>query len=161
MSGLERITAWDGRRGMEDTLESDIRPIVESMGLTLVEVAVGRAHRQTHLRIVVHRSAGVTVDECGKLARILQPRLETREGLEDLTMEISSPGIDRKLKSNEELAIFADRGVRVLVGDQWLAGINRGVTGEVMTLEQENEVRKIELSSIRRARLDHTLEAVR
>ena len=46
--------------------------------------------------------------------------------MEDLTLEISSPGIDRKLKSNEELAIFEDRGVRVLVGDQWLAGINRG-----------------------------------
>jgi ribosome maturation factor RimP len=148
---------------LEDSLESDITPIIESMGLKLVDVSLARTHRLTHVRVVVHKPlGGVTVDECGEVARVLQPRLETRDDMEDLTLEVSSPGIDRKLKSNSELSIFAGRGVRVLVGDQWLAGIIKGVEGNMLSLLQEDEqMKNIDLATIKKARLDHTLEAVR
>ena len=146
---------------MEGSLESDIKPIVESMGMRLVEVSIGRARRQTHVRVVVHKPSGVGVDDCGRLARMLQPRLETVDNLPDLTLEVSSPGVDRKLKSNDELAVFVGKGVRVLTGDDWITGIISGVEDGKLILEQEQGLKSIEIVDIRRARLDYALEAVR
>ena len=146
---------------MEGSLESDIIPIVESMGMGLVELSVGRSHRQTHVRVVVHKATGVSVDDCGRLARMLQPRLETMDNLPDVTLEVSSPGVDRKLKSNDELGIFVGKGVRVLTGDDWITGIISGVDDGKLILEQEQGLKSIEVVDIRRARLDHALEAVR
>ena len=148
---------------MESPISDEIRPVVESMGFRLIEVSVGRAHRLAHVRVVVYSAAGVGVDDCAAVSRLLRPRLEIMEGLADLSLEVSSPGIDRRLKSNDELAVFHGKGVRLLLADEadWIGGVIGGVDQDSVTLERAEGPSRIPLARVRRARLDHTQEVAK
>jgi ribosome maturation factor RimP len=145
---------------LEAAVAAEIRPLIEGLGFRVVELAVGRSHRLVRLKLVIHREPGVSVQDCGLVSRTVRPRLELMEGMEDLEMEVSSPGIDRRLKKREEYDIFRNRGVRLLLrgGSEWTGGIIRGMEGDRLTLEQEQGLRVIELSDIRAARLDDRQE---
>jgi ribosome maturation factor RimP len=145
---------------VEKTVEAQIVPLIEGLGFSVVELAVHRSRQVTHVRLVIHREPGVTVEDCKQVSRTIKPRLEMIEGLTDLAMEVSSPGIDRRLKRKEEYAIFRDRGVRLLLEGQseWTRGTIRGLEGDRLSLEQEGNLRVVSLADIRAARLDDAVE---
>lgn len=139
-----------------------VEPIVAGMGLALVELRHNRSHRQNHVSVVVYRPQGVGVEDCAALSRTLYPRLELIEGLENLRLEVSSPGLDRVIKDFEEFAIFKGRGVRVLRAgaDEYLGGMIRDVRGQTLVLETRAGTIEVGRAEIRKARLD-SLEEVR
>jgi ribosome maturation factor RimP len=148
---------------LEEAVRAEIKPLIEGLGYRIVEMALGRSHRLTHLRLVIHREPGITVHDCTLVSRTVRPRLELIEGLADLEMEVSSPGIDRKLKTREEYDIFRNRGVRVLLNgrSEWTGGIIKGIEGDLLSIEQEEGLTVINLADIRAARLDQGQEVRR
>lgn len=77
-----------------------------------------------------------------------------------MTLEVSSPGIERSIRSPAEYGIFAGRGVRLLAGTEteWQCGIIDRVEGDTLWLRKGRERRGFALSGIRKARLDHAVE---
>jgi ribosome maturation factor RimP len=148
---------------LERAVGAEIRPLIEGFGFRVVELAVGRSHRVVHLRLVIHKEPCITVQDCTLVSRTVRPRLELMEGMADLEMEVSSPGIDRRLKSREEYDIFRNRGVRLLLRGQseWTGGIIRGIEGEHLSIEQGEGLRVVNLADIRAARLDQGQEVRR
>ena len=102
-----------------------IEPLLAGMGLALVEMTLGRRKGTTRVCVVIYRQGGVGVDDCAEVSGMLLPRLETIDGMADVSLEVSSPGIERTLRSPAEYAIFAGRGVRILAGTEteWRGGI--------------------------------------
>jgi ribosome maturation factor RimP len=84
--------------------------------------------------------------------------LELHEWLEDLRLEISSPGINRTLKRQEEFTIFEGRGVRLKIDDTWVGGIIAGTTEDELILRQGAEQTMIPFRKIRKAKLDYSQE---
>ena len=91
---------------LEDQLRCEVEPIVTGMGFTLVELRHSRSKNQNHVILVVYRRDGVGINECAAISKNLYPRLELIDGLENLQLQVSSPGLDRVLKSDEEYSIF-------------------------------------------------------
>ncbi len=91
---------------------------------------------------------------------MLLPRLETIDGMAEVSLEVSSPGIERTLRSPSEYAIFCGRGVRVLAGTEteWQGGIIDSVEGETLWLRTGRQRKGFAIAEIRRARLDHSVE---
>jgi ribosome maturation factor RimP len=148
---------------LENAVEGEVRPVIEGLGFSLVELAVRRSHRLTHLRLVIHRDPAVTLEDCTRVARTLRPRLELMEELPDLAMEVSSPGVDRKLKRPEEYVVFRNKGVKLLLQgrSEWVGGVIRGLEGQMLSIEQETGTQVVSLADIRAARLDQTQEVGR
>jgi ribosome maturation factor RimP len=73
---------------------------------------------------------------------------------------VSSPGVERTLRSPSEYRIFTGRGVRVLVGQEteWQGGIIDGVEGDTLWLRRGRQRTGFAMAEIRRARLDHSVE---
>jgi len=96
------------------------------------------------------------VNECAAISKNLYPRLELFEELENLRFQVSSPGLDRVLKSEREYAIFAGRGVRVMLHGQkeWIRGKIEGVQEGVLSLDEDGKMKKIKIADIRKAKLD-------
>jgi len=96
------------------------------------------------------------VNECAAISKNLHPRLELIEGLENLRFQVSSPGLDRVLKSEREYTIFAGRGVRVMLHGQkeWIRGKIEGVQEGVLSLDEDGKMKKIKIADIRKAKLD-------
>jgi len=137
-----------------------VAPIVAGMGLALVELRHNRSRRQNHVSVVVYRPQGVGVEDCAALSRTLYPRLELIEGLEDLRLEVSSPGLDRVIRDVQEFEIFKGRGVRVLRAgaDDFLGGIILDLRGDTLVLKTGLETIEIRWADIRKARLDSAEE---
>jgi ribosome maturation factor RimP len=125
-----------------------------------VEISVGRRKGSTFVSLVIYRKEGVGVEECADVSSLVFPRMETIEELGDVSLEVSSPGIERTIRSPGEYLIFVGRGVRVLAAEntEWFSGIIEGVEGDSLRLRKGKERFRFALSAIRKARLDHTVE---
>jgi ribosome maturation factor RimP len=143
-------------KGIRDAVE----PLLTGMGYSLVEIATGRRKGTTRVSVVIYRKKGVGIEDCAEVSRLLLPRLETMEELPEVSLEVSSPGIERFLKSPAEYAIFVGRGVRILHGEEteWRTGIIDRVEGETVWLRTGKGKNGFALGGIRKARLDHAVE---
>ena len=141
---------------LDEQLRNEVEPIVSGMGFSLVELRHNRSRQQNHITLVVYRPEGVGVNECAAISKNLHPRLELIEGLENLRFQVSSPGLDRVLKSEREYTIFAGRGVRVMLHGQkeWIRGKIEGIQEGVLSLDEDGKMKKIKIADIRKAKLD-------
>lgn len=124
-------------------IERELKARVEGLGYELVDVRWGGSSNRPSLRVRVDRAEaargeGVTVDDCAKVSRALEPWLDQREDLPArYVLEVSSPGVDRPLLRDRDFERF--RGERVAVkGHDVLAGRARRLEGELLGLEQED-----------------------
>jgi ribosome maturation factor RimP len=143
-----------------DSVREAIAPVLAGMGFALVELTLGRRKGTTRVSVVIYRHQGVGVDDCAEVSGMLLPRLETIEGMMDVSLEVSSPGIERTLRGPEEFEIFTGRGIRVLAGadTEWRGGIIERVDGGTLWLRCGREHKGFALAEIRKARLDHSVE---
>lgn len=81
-------------------LENDIKKLVESIGLSLYDTATLNENGQTIYRISVTKKGGVSLDECVEATHLISPLLDVTPPVSgEYRLEVSSPGIERKLKS--------------------------------------------------------------
>jgi ribosome maturation factor RimP len=76
----------------------------------------------------------------------------------DIHLEVSSPGISRRLKTADELMVFQGRGIKYLIDEEsdWRSGTIGEVGKESVIILAENEAEEIQLSRIKRIKLDDT-----
>lgn len=81
-------------------VEALVRPVVESAGLELVEVTFRKEGGRRILRVTVDREGGVDLDTISQTSERVSRRLDL-EGFEPgpYSLEVSSPGIERPLRS--------------------------------------------------------------
>lgn len=84
---------------MTDRLRRVIEPVARELGLDLVDLEWRPAGPVAVLRVYVDRAGGVTLGECERLSRRLDPLLDV-EGLIQgrYHLQVSSPGLDRPLR---------------------------------------------------------------
>jgi len=141
-------------------VRAEIEPVLSAMGYALVELSMGRRKGVSHVVVVLHRPGGVGVDQCAEVARAVQPRLELVEGLAEVTLEVSSPGIERTLKDPSEYGIFLGRGAQVLpaAGGEWVGGVIEAYRDGTLVLRTSGGAREFPPGAVRRARLDYRLD---
>ena len=103
------------RRGIELS-ESIAREIAGEMGLEIVEFVFHDRGRHSQLRIDVDRpgASGVGIADCERFSRSLDARMEGIEGLDSgYELQVSSPGIDRPIRSDDDIRRNTGRTVRL------------------------------------------------
>ena len=98
-------------------LEPIVGPVVESAGLELVEVVLGREDGRKVLRVTVDREGGVDLDTIAVTSNMLSRRLDL-EGFspdEHYSLEVSSPGLERPLRAPRDFLRKVGDTVRVKV----------------------------------------------
>ncbi len=87
------------------SLERDIKKMVESVGLSLYDTAVINENENTIYRVSVTAPGGVTLDQCVEVTHLISPLLDITSPVSgEYRLEVSSPGIERKLKTLEHFA---------------------------------------------------------
>ncbi len=87
------------RAELSASVEPKCRRLAEEMGIELVEVALDREPTGKYLRIYIDRPEGISLDDCEAFHKAVRPLLESYDY--DF-MEVSSPGIDRPLKTDRD-----------------------------------------------------------
>jgi ribosome maturation factor RimP len=120
-----------------DRVEKAIQPVLEGEGFETVLVEY--VARSRILRLYVDHADGITVDDCGRVSRLVGDLLDA-EGLSDeiegrYTLEVSSPGLDRPLVRPAHFKRFVGRKIRVTT--QVAQEGRRKLTGELATADDE------------------------
>ncbi|MEA1913981.1 MAG: ribosome maturation factor RimP [Campylobacterota bacterium] len=81
------------------TLEESIKMTVEGLDLYLYDIVTTREHDRNIFRVYITGKDGVSLDQCAHVSRLISPILDIDEPMNGVyTLEVSSPGIERKLK---------------------------------------------------------------
>jgi len=80
-----------------------VLPILESMGLELVDLDLSGRGKGGQLRIFIDKAGGVTVEDCEQVSRYVGHALDVADPIPNSYMlEVSSPGLDRPLRNVED-----------------------------------------------------------
>jgi ribosome maturation factor RimP len=81
-------------------LEESIKIAVEGCEVTLYDTAIAREHYDNIYRIYISSPNGINLDKCAEVSRMISPLLDINEPINGkYKLEVSSPGIERKLKT--------------------------------------------------------------
>lgn len=136
---------------------AEAEALVVGLGYTLVDYSLERLKSRWHASVVIFSPNGIGIEDCTKVHKPLQQRLEVLLDSQDLTMEVSSPGVARVLKKSYEFKAFI--GQKLLVWDlsctDWVSGKLIAYSDEGVTLETSTETKFIPFSNIKKAKLSN------
>jgi ribosome maturation factor RimP len=145
---------------LHDRLISLFEPVLKEIGYELVEVEFVPGQGGGTLRIYIDHPEGIDVDDCGEASHALSELLDANDPFpgSSYSLEVSSPGLDRILRTHQHFAQFVDNRVKVELkvardGRKRYTGMLRRADAESIELEVDNFSVNIELAEIGRARL--------
>lgn len=110
--------------------------VAESHGVEVVEVELRGSGKARMLRIYIDKPGGVTLAECEGVSREAGTILDVEEVISGgaYTLEVSSPGLDRKLLKPSDYERFTGSQVKLLTRDP--VGGSRNFTGRLRGLSE-------------------------
>ena len=97
---------------LREKLLSLIEPLAERLGYELVDLEY--LPPQGLLRVYIDRAQGISVDDCEQVSRELSTLLDATDPIASAyTLEVSSPGLDRLLRTPAHFQRFVGERVRV------------------------------------------------
>jgi ribosome maturation factor RimP len=108
--------------------------VAASSGLEVVEVELRGGGKARMLRIVIDKLAGVTHEDCANVSREVGTILDVEDVISgSYTLEVSSPGLDRKLIRPSDYERFT--GSRIKLTTQQPVNGNRHFEGRLESFE--------------------------
>jgi ribosome maturation factor RimP len=99
-----------------DRIEAVVTPVLAAHGMSLVDSEWRREGRRWVLRLFVDKPGGVGIADCQALSREVGDVLDVAGLIEpSYDLEVSSPGLDRVLRKDRELAWAVGRDVHCWV----------------------------------------------
>ena len=99
------------KKPIRETVREAILPTVTELGYRIWDVTYSKIGADYHLEITIDRDAGIGIDDCERVHRAIDPILDECDPIEGFYyLEVSSPGIERELRTEEHiLACIGER----------------------------------------------------
>ena len=117
-------------------------PIVEKLGLELVDCEYKKEGTAMFLRVFIDKKGGIQIDECEKVSKALDPIFDENLKSDHDYFEVSSPGLDRPLKTVADFCRHIGEDVEVSLYQQMdkrkkFTGVIKAAGEESFTLLEE------------------------
>ena len=89
---------------IKELCQQKLAKVIEDMGYELVDVSYEKENGGMSLIFTIDCDAGVTIDDCEKVTKVIDPLLDELNPTDDkpYTLVVSSPGLDRPLKTDRD-----------------------------------------------------------
>ena len=141
-------------------VEAVAQPVLEEMELELMEVQYRREQSGWVLRLTIDKPDGVNLDDCAVASRELSQLLDIEDFIDQAyNLEVSSPGLDRPLKSMADFHRFIGRKAKIktiepIAGEHVFIGNIQQTEGESIVLEVGRREVVIPFLQVSKARLE-------
>lgn len=132
-------------QAVEQRVAALVEPVITEKGLELVDVEYVKEGAHWYLRIYIDKEGGVELDDCTNVSYAVSDILD-REDLmtQSYMLEVSSPGLERPLKKDEDFIRFKGKLVTIRLGApyqgyQEFTGYLAGLVDGEIVLEYEGE----------------------
>jgi ribosome maturation factor RimP len=147
-----------GARGASgsDVSKAAVEEILKGLGLYLIDLSVSRHKGSVNVRVVIYRpDQAVGHEDCSRAHHALKPGLDMAFGGQDVSLEVSSPGINRNIRDGREMSNYTGREIncyRVDISD-WSEGVLEKADEEGIVLKNGKETLALKYEVIAKARL--------
>jgi len=135
-----------------------VEPIAVDFGLTLWDVQFEKEGSDWQLRIIIDKEGSVSINDCEKLSRTIDPLLDELDPTDHpYYLVVSSPGIGRILKTDVHLEAFLGKSVRIRLirpdedNKRDYVGILTAYDSTTITIEHTKNIVRKETASIKAA----------
>lgn len=135
-----------------------VEPVLADYALELVEVQFRRESGGWVLRLIIYSPAGVTLEDCRRVSREVGLLLEVDDPIDHpYNLEVSSPGLDRPLRTVRDFERCMGRKVKVISREAVAErteheGVISGVDEDEVTLSIDADFVRIPLDIIAKAK---------
>jgi len=132
---------------LENKLKELIKPLVDEQGYEFYHVEYVKENNEYYLRVYIDSDNGISLNDCEKISRLVSNLMDESDPIEDqYYLEVSSPGIDRQLFTNEHMLKSIDSKVvtkllKAINGEKVIKGILSEVKeDEIVILRDNNSI---------------------
>jgi ribosome maturation factor RimP len=142
-----------------DELLALLAPTVERLGYELADLEVRLGGKNGLVRLFIDSPEGIGLDDCARVSRAVSALLDVEDPVPgNYNLEVSSPGLDRKLRKVEHFQRFIGQIVKVklrfpLEGRRRFRGKLLSADDENIVVEVDGESYSLALATIDTARL--------
>ena len=125
-------------------IQNFVTPIISEMGYDLVDVELAGSDRNRVVRIFVAKDGGIQLDDCVRISRTVSDEIDIIDLIPGrYRLEVSSPGIDRPLRTmrdfqrnlGREVTLHFRKPEREEIAKTPVAGSIENVTDDAVTLK--------------------------
>ena len=142
-------------KNVAQTVRELAEPLAEELGFFLWDVEYVKEGGRRVLRLTIDSEEGITIEDCERMHRAIDPVLDEADPIETAyDLEVSSPGIERELRTDEHIDLCVGETVEArffapVNGQKSLVGILAGRDEENrVLLDINDEIRAFVRSSI-------------
>jgi ribosome maturation factor RimP len=147
-----------------EKIEALAAQVAEEEMLELFDVRVVGESSRTVIRVFIDRLGGVTLGDCESFSRKLGAVLEVSDPVPGAyVLEVSSPGLDRRLRKPAHFASARGKRVRISLGEpvegsRNFVGTIKGSDDDGLEIDLGERTLKVPYGAIRKAGLDVSQE---
>ena len=120
---------------LRERLIALVEPVLGRLGYELVELEYGAARSHALVRLFIDAPAGVGLEDCARVSREVSAVLDVEDPIPSAyTLEVSSPGFDRALRTQAHFGRFV--GSRVFVELKEPRAGRRRYTGKLLAVDE-------------------------
>lgn len=144
---------------LRDQLIELLEPIVVGLGYELWELEYGTRPGGGLLRLYIDSPDGISVDDCERVSRAVSETMDVADPItHEYTLEVSSPGLDRVLRTRKHFVQFTGERVRLEMsqavnGRKRFAGRLTEVGDDEITLDVDGATVRLPIAAIHKARV--------
>ena len=128
------------KKSVKETVREAIAPTVEELGYVIWDITYTKIGADYHLEITIDSEDGIGIEDCERFHRAIDPILDEADPIEEAYyLEVSSPGIERELRTDMHISACEDWDVEVKL----YAPVDNSkmFRGKLLPLGDEGEVR--------------------
>jgi len=142
-----------------EQLTTLIEPQLDQLGYELVELQLVKEGNQKYLRLFIDQPQGIGLSDCELVSRKIEALLDEEDPISgSYVLEVSSPGLERPLKKEQDFERFSGKPIKVktfapLDGRKTFEGTLIGLKDQEVRLETEYGTISVPLKDIAKANL--------
>lgn len=134
---------------IEETVLELAEPVALEHDVYVVDISYKKSDEGYELCVYIDKEGGVGIDDCESFSRAFEEVMDREDPIEsNYTLEVSSPGVDRKLVKDREFEYYIGREVDVklyksLEGLKEFTGILTDYKDKTAYIEYQNNILQI------------------
>ena len=122
---------------IEEKVEQLVKDPIEKLGYSLYDVEYVKEGPEYYLRIYIDKESGIDLNDCEKVSNEINEILDKADYIkEQYYLEVSSPGIERKLRKDKHLEQNISKNVEIKLFKKDNNG-KKEYTGKLKAFNQE------------------------
>jgi len=137
---------------LDSKIKEQIEKSINSIGYELMEIECSPNKRGLKIVTFIDNSDGITMGDCIKATKVITPILALKED-DDYLLEVSSPGLNRKLITKKHFDRFMGKTVKVKLKNKTADRRNykgqlKSRNGNTIEITEDNRGVLIDIDSI-------------